>query len=86
MIEDVVVIDRSGIPLYTIITQESLRGIRISYVDQITMLIKNATEEYYNRNKIDGCTDPGAPNFYPSVSIYRKIKKEPKKIHSSDQK
>uniref|UniRef100_A0A914DEM7 Macrophage-expressed gene 1 protein n=1 Tax=Acrobeloides nanus TaxID=290746 RepID=A0A914DEM7_9BILA len=69
MIEDVVVIDRSGVPLYTIITQESLHGIRISYVDQIAMLIKNATEEYYNRNKIDGCTDPGAPNFYPSANV-----------------
>lgn len=67
MVDDVVVIDRSGVPLFSILGQFALPKIRPYYVDLISTYLKNATEEYYKRNKIEGCTNPNAPNFYYKV-------------------
>lgn len=43
------------------------------YVKQIVSLLRNATIEYYNENKIFGCMDRNAYNFNPNVrlNIYR---------------
>uniref|UniRef100_A0A914DGU2 Uncharacterized protein n=1 Tax=Acrobeloides nanus TaxID=290746 RepID=A0A914DGU2_9BILA len=39
------------------------------YVNQIVSLLRNATIEYYNKNKIFGCMDRDAYNFNPNANI-----------------
>uniref|UniRef100_A0A914WDI2 Macrophage-expressed gene 1 protein n=1 Tax=Plectus sambesii TaxID=2011161 RepID=A0A914WDI2_9BILA len=63
LVDDLVSLDRSGVPLFTVITRENLVELSQANVQQIRYLIKNATEEYYLRNTRRGCMDPGAENF-----------------------
>uniref|UniRef100_A0A914CAF9 Uncharacterized protein n=1 Tax=Acrobeloides nanus TaxID=290746 RepID=A0A914CAF9_9BILA len=39
------------------------------YVKQIVSLLRNATIEYYNENKIIGCMDRNAYNFNPNANV-----------------
>uniref|UniRef100_A0A914XJ51 Macrophage-expressed gene 1 protein n=1 Tax=Plectus sambesii TaxID=2011161 RepID=A0A914XJ51_9BILA len=63
LVDDLVSLDRSGVPLFTVIIGENLVELPQSNVQQIRYLIKNATEEYYLRNTRRGCMDPSAQNF-----------------------
>ncbi|CAJ0925887.1 unnamed protein product, partial [Mesorhabditis belari] len=63
LVDDLVVIDRSGIPLFTMINEQTMRGYDHATITRISNAIRNATETYYRMNKIQGCMDPRAQNF-----------------------
>lgn len=62
-IDGIVPLDRSGEPLYTLITPPNLPGFPFDNVMKIQRLFYNATYEYYRRNTLPGCMDPLAPNY-----------------------
>lgn len=63
--DNLVAIDRSGKPLYTAITSQSLQAELPNPVDvyELRKLVKGVTARYYAYNTHLGCTDRRAPNF-----------------------
>lgn len=68
LVDDVIALDRSGVPLFTVVTSENLPELPQLKIQQIRYLIKNAIDEYYLRNTRHGCMDRGAENFDFQVS------------------
>uniref|UniRef100_A0A914ENN9 Macrophage-expressed gene 1 protein n=1 Tax=Acrobeloides nanus TaxID=290746 RepID=A0A914ENN9_9BILA len=62
-VDDLVALDANGVPLYNLISEQNLLGIRPTRVDRIRNLLKDATELYYKKNLHTGCMDPNARNF-----------------------
>ena len=60
---DLVAIDRSGDPIYFLVTSASLPDIPQSTVYKVYDYIKAAVDTYYKHNTYRGCTDRDAPNF-----------------------
>lgn len=58
---DVVPIDRAGIPIFAIINDQYFP--EYVSVDTLRSHIFNATAEYYKRNTVYGCTNSNALNF-----------------------
>ena len=58
-----VALDRSGDPIYYVISSASLPDLPQSTVYKVYDQIKAAVELYYEHNTYRGCTDPEAPNF-----------------------
>uniref|UniRef100_A0A914PUY6 Uncharacterized protein n=1 Tax=Panagrolaimus davidi TaxID=227884 RepID=A0A914PUY6_9BILA len=69
-IDSVVGLTRGGIDLYSVIHRGALKDHDF---DNATILfvqdmLYNATQEYYRRNMIPGCTDPNAINYFYKCS------------------
>lgn len=60
---DMVALDRSGDPLYYVISSASLPDLPQSTIYKVYDHIKAAVELYYKHNTYRGCTDRDAPNF-----------------------
>lgn len=60
---DLVALDRSGDPLYFVISSASLPDLPQSTIYKVYDQVKAAVELYYKHNIYRGCTDPDAPNF-----------------------
>lgn len=60
---DMVALDRSGDPIYYVVSSASLPDLPQSTVYKVYDHIKEAVEIYYKHNTYRGCTDPEAPNF-----------------------
>lgn len=61
--DDLVALDRSGDPLYFLITPYSLPELPTSAVYKLIKSVKTAIEIYYKFNIYRGCTNPDSPNF-----------------------
>ena len=58
-----VALDRSGDPLYYVVSSVSLSDLPISTVYKVYDYIKEAVEAYYKHNTYRGCTERDSPNF-----------------------
>uniref|UniRef100_A0AC35GEZ0 Macrophage-expressed gene 1 protein n=1 Tax=Panagrolaimus sp. PS1159 TaxID=55785 RepID=A0AC35GEZ0_9BILA len=70
-IDSVVGLTRGGIDLYSVIHRGALKDHDF---DNATILLVqdmlyNATQEYYRRNMIPGCTDPDAVNYFYRANV-----------------
>ena len=65
ILDNLVAIDRSGRPVYTLITSQSLQPEMADtiLIQDVRKLVKKVTAFYYGYNTHTGCTDPGAKNF-----------------------
>ncbi|KAE9547428.1 hypothetical protein FO519_009359 [Halicephalobus sp. NKZ332] len=63
VIDDLVSFTNEGIPLDTIIMKANLPTIDAGKIYNLQELIRNAINEYYERNTIRGCTNMTSPNF-----------------------
>ena len=60
---DLVAMDKSGDPIYFLITSYTLPDLPPSVLYDLTQNVKTAVEEYYKYNIYRGCTDTDSPNF-----------------------
>lgn len=67
--KDLVAMDRSGDPLYYVITAHALPELPASTLAQVEMSVRDAIELYYAFNVLPGCLDPKAPNFSPAANV-----------------
>nr|AMZ02448.1 macrophage expressed protein-like isoform 2 [Littorina littorea] len=67
--KDLVALDRSGNPLYYVITKEALPELSISVLQKVYEGVKQAVETYHLYNRIPGCVDPASPNFSPAANV-----------------
>lgn len=68
-IDDLVVLDRTGIPIYFLASTDYLPEFPFPTVARIQLNLKNATDEYYKRNVIFGCQDSDAENFNYNANV-----------------
>ncbi|KAL3843216.1 hypothetical protein ACJMK2_021161 [Sinanodonta woodiana] len=61
--DNLVVMDRSGDPIYYVITPDVLTEIPESIVFQMYNLVQDAVKLYYEHNTYRGCTAMDSPNF-----------------------
>nr|AMZ02447.1 macrophage expressed protein-like isoform 1 [Littorina littorea] len=66
--QDLVALDRSGDPIYYVITGSQLPELPASTLNEVYTNVKEAVETYYSYNRIPGCLDPISPNFSPSAN------------------
>ena len=62
-------LDRSGDPLYYVITRYTLPELPASTLNEVYESVKEAVETYYSYNRIPGCLDPTSPNFSPGANV-----------------
>lgn len=60
---DLVAVDRSGYPIYDLISTQTLPDLPPSLLYPLVQTVKSALEEYYKFNIYRGCTDLDSPNF-----------------------
>ena len=58
-----VALDRSGDPIFFLVSPLSLPDLPQATVYQVRDFIKTAVQQYYQHNTYPGCTDPDSPNF-----------------------
>ncbi|NXF10142.1 MPEG1 protein, partial [Smithornis capensis] len=58
-----VALDRSGLPLYFFITPSTLPELPTPTVKRLARLLEMAIRRYYTFNTYPGCTDASSPNF-----------------------
>ena len=61
--EELVAIDRSGIPLYSVITPNTLPDLHLIMVQMVSDTVQEAVDRFYRINTRHGCTNPKASNF-----------------------
>lgn len=61
--KDQVALDRSGDPIFYLITEDNLPGVPRSTVFDVYDQVKKAVELYYETNTYRGCTKRDSPNF-----------------------
>nr|KAG5688272.1 hypothetical protein BaRGS_007912 [Batillaria attramentaria] len=74
---DLVALDRSGDPLYFVVTAKALPELPVSTLNKVAESVRTAAEIYYDFNAIYGCTDRHSPNFYPAANMDDKSCKLP---------
>ncbi|CAG5120709.1 unnamed protein product [Candidula unifasciata] len=67
--DNLVPIDRSGDPLYFLITPTLLPELPSTTVAEVEKIVRQSIELYYEMNTIRGCTKLGAPNFSFSANF-----------------
>ena len=62
---NLVAIDRSGKPLFTLVSSLTMNPNMIdpNDIQELRLLLQDVTARYYGYNTHIGCTDPNAPNF-----------------------
>ncbi|XP_061178925.1 macrophage-expressed gene 1 protein-like [Saccostrea echinata] len=60
---DLVSVDRSGFPIYDLISTQTLPELPPSILYPLVQTVKGAVEEYYKFNVYRGCTNIDSPNF-----------------------
>lgn len=60
---DLVAVDRNGLPLDYVISTTSLPELSKSLVMDVVQNVRNAISSYFKHNTYPGCTNPDAPNF-----------------------
>lgn len=63
LLDNLVAIDRSGIPLHFLLTPDSLPELPSPTLREVTEYVHMAVQRYYGINTHFGCTDPSFPNF-----------------------
>ncbi|XP_059156142.1 macrophage-expressed gene 1 protein-like [Physella acuta] len=67
--KNLVPMDRSGDPLYFLVTQHTLPELPLTTVSELEKIVRESIELYYEMNTIRGCTKLGAPNFSFSANF-----------------
>lgn len=67
--DDLIALDRSGDPIYYLVTKENLPDIPEATVYMVYDYVKSAVRTYYQHNSIRGCTRESAPNFSFQANI-----------------
>ncbi|BFZ08576.1 hypothetical protein BsWGS_11613 [Bradybaena similaris] len=67
--ENLVPIDRSGDPLYFLVTPGTLPELPATTVAGVEEIVRQSIELYYEMNTFRGCTKLGAPNFSFSANF-----------------
>lgn len=67
--QNLVAIDRSGMPISSFITPFVLPEINAETVFKLEELVSNAAADYYKHNVIYGCTDPSKSNFNSKANV-----------------
>ena len=70
--------DRSGDPIYYLITQSNLPDVPENTVFEVYDHVKRAVEAYYEHNTFRGCTTEDAPNFNYQANVDDGTCKPPK--------
>nr|UZP48208.1 macrophage-expressed protein 1 [Charonia tritonis] len=65
---DLVAMDRSGDPIYYVLTAATLPELPTSTLNEVYNRVLEAVETYYEFNRLPGCLDPTSPNFSPSAN------------------
>ncbi|PAA90269.1 hypothetical protein BOX15_Mlig000615g1 [Macrostomum lignano] len=67
--ENLVLIDREGEPLYSVISRRSLPNLPMTHLMQLRKEIEDAVMRYYMANTVKGCMDPNSQNFDPIANV-----------------
>ncbi|XP_065104504.1 macrophage-expressed gene 1 protein-like [Paramisgurnus dabryanus] len=62
-LNNLVAIDRSGLPLHYFLNTLTLPDIKKEIIPKLVLLVEEAAERYYKVNTIPGCLDPDSKNF-----------------------
>ncbi|XP_076447340.1 macrophage-expressed gene 1 protein-like [Babylonia areolata] len=65
---DLVALDRSGDPIFYVLTGATLPELPTSTLNEVYERVKEAVEVYYSFNTLPGCLDPTSPNFSPAAN------------------
>ena len=85
LMNNLVATDRSGRPIHTLITAQSMlpEVIEVADVYLLQNMIRDAVSQYYDYNTHIGCTNPKAPNFdYQANDGTAELCKEPSSNHT----
>ncbi|GFO15541.1 macrophage expressed protein, partial [Plakobranchus ocellatus] len=66
---NMVAMDRTGDPLYLLISSQTLPELPPETVDALEKIVREAIELYYSMNVIAGCTDISSPKFSFSANF-----------------
>ena len=61
--DELVAIDRSGIPIYSVITPNTLPELHHTTIQIVSETVQEAVDRFYQINTRPGCTNPKATNF-----------------------
>ncbi|KAG5453483.1 Macrophage-expressed protein 1 protein [Clonorchis sinensis] len=61
--DELVVIDRSGVPIYELISSRSLPELDEEMIGRLTKTIRSAITRYYTANAVIGCMDPSSAYY-----------------------
>nr|XP_006634145.1 PREDICTED: macrophage-expressed gene 1 protein-like [Lepisosteus oculatus] len=61
--QNLVAIDRSGLPLPFLLNSNTLPDLSVVTVQRLALSVFSAIERYYTINTLPGCVDPNSPNF-----------------------
>ncbi|KAK6993904.1 macrophage-expressed 1 protein [Biomphalaria glabrata] len=67
--KNLVPMDRTGDPLYFLVTPQTLPELPITTVNELEKIVRESIELYYEMNTIRGCTKLGSPNFSFSANF-----------------
>ncbi|XP_067268713.1 macrophage-expressed gene 1 protein-like [Pseudorasbora parva] len=62
-LNNLVAIDRSGLPLHYFLNPSTFPDIPAPTLNQLALLVSQAVEQYYKVNTIPGCINPDSKNF-----------------------
>ncbi|XP_051755987.1 macrophage-expressed gene 1 protein-like [Ctenopharyngodon idella] len=62
-LNNLVAIDRSGLPLHYFLNPSTLPDLPAPTVNELALLVSQAAEKYYKVNTIPGCINPDSKNF-----------------------
>ncbi|ROL49254.1 Macrophage-expressed gene 1 protein [Anabarilius grahami] len=62
-LNNLVAIDRSGLPLHYFLNPSTFPDLPTPTVNQLALLVSQAAEQYYKVNTIPGCINPDSKNF-----------------------
>ncbi|XP_048868729.1 macrophage-expressed gene 1 protein-like [Brienomyrus brachyistius] len=66
---NLVAIDRSGVPLYFILNQDTLPDLPQYTILQLSNAVYQAFQSYYTINTHPGCTEPGTENYNYKANV-----------------
>jgi hypothetical protein len=67
--DNLVPMDRSGDPLYFLVTPTVLPELPVTIVGELETIVRQSIELYYGMNAIPGCTKLGSPSFSFSANF-----------------
>ncbi|XP_073675580.1 macrophage-expressed gene 1 protein-like [Garra rufa] len=62
-LNNLVAIDRSGLPIHYFLNPATLPELPLTIVDKLAVFVSQAAERYYKVNTIPGCVSPDSPYF-----------------------
>ncbi|VDP73810.1 unnamed protein product [Echinostoma caproni] len=83
--DQLVAIDRSGHPIYELITGRSMPELSEQLVLRLSKTIKSAVQRYYKSNAVIGCMNPGSVFYDHEANVDAEVcsKDDPNQIYES---